>query len=577
MVGALHEEGQRFRVLGVDEVQERNCGGSTREALAIEEVHVGIGQSARRKAEGPFEERLQDRQIELEHGDRFLVEVVGSDDPLQVVPQGSEQVELLAEHLAFLVLDRVDKADVRSVVVEEAVIDGLAAGGDRPERHVADVPVDGSAQAVPLTTVIRRDVVPRPVGYVAGIPAEKHRIEAGTGNDFGVLPYGVVVVFLRPVAAQDQLERFGRGEHDGQRGGEDVAIVQVVPVEPVLAIAVGGILHQRDACGEHAIDQRPSAGNGCPHAVVVPEQQRGAELGFLTREPGDHVDVAARGVAAVQRALRPSQHLDALHVLQRRRLLAGRAHVDAIDEHRDTGLGHDGVDVRADAPHVDLRLAVRHVVHHAGRDGRDLSQVVDVPVFNDVGGQRGDRHRRLLQRALTFLGGDEDLFDKLFLGHGGAGQSTQSDHQPRQASAARPEMNGHSSLSIEVRKARSLPHVAGQCNGSVLLLQRKMKGNSLERPAARTSWFHVHSQWRVRLRLRSSLAPMLLPSVSGVAVSRAGPAPTPPRDRRCSCGRRRSCRRRRRSGTPPRPRAPGPRPTGGRPRAPRCRRSRPSS
>ena len=57
----------------------------TPEPLAIEEIYIGVSQTARRKAESTFEYRLQHSQIELKLHQRLLVEVIGAENPFEVV------------------------------------------------------------------------------------------------------------------------------------------------------------------------------------------------------------------------------------------------------------------------------------------------------------------------------------------------------------------------------------------------------------------------------------------------------------------------------------------------------------
>ena len=157
--------------------------------------------------------------------------------------------------------------------------------------------------------------------------------------------------------------------------------------------------------------------------VVVAGRQQAVDAELAGRLLRDDVDRTAGGVAAVERALRPAKHFDALDVGE----VEGRGLRARLV---------DAVDVEADAPVLgdDVRIADTLSAHEqhqcrrrtgigceieAGRRLHDALEVGDARGLQSGGRDRGDRDRRALKAFGTPFGGDHDLFDAVLGAAGG--------------------------------------------------------------------------------------------------------------------------------------------------------------
>src|SRR3546814_5685247 len=84
-----------------------------------------------------------------------------------------------------------------------------------------------------------------------------------------------------------------------------------------------------------------------------------ARLGFageIIRRPlGNDVDRTDDRVAAIERALRPAQHFDALDIAQRTEAARRTACINVIDEHADRAFRARIEGPRADTANIELR------------------------------------------------------------------------------------------------------------------------------------------------------------------------------------------------------------------------------
>ena len=129
---------------------------------------------------------------------------------------------------------------------------------------------------------------------------------------------------------------------------------------------------------------------------------------LVARLAGDDADRAAQRVLAVERSLRPAQHLDPLDVGQRVVEIAGVRLVDAVDEDADARL--DRIDEgRADAADRDEGSAGAVAVDiEAGRQRRDFLDRRVAPLLDQVAAERRCRNRNVLQRLLALARRDDD-------------------------------------------------------------------------------------------------------------------------------------------------------------------------
>jgi hypothetical protein len=202
--------------------------------------------------------------------------------------------------------------------------------------------------------------------------------------------------------------------------------------------------------------------------VFVDHRDRTADFDFALVEAaagGGHVegrfvgdiashilDRAGDGVFAVQRALRTAEHFDALDIvnIQQRALRTRDVHV--VDVNADAGLeapqrvvlshaanvGIDGAAGGAAGVDLDVRRERGHVFQCAHILGLQL-----------IGGQRGNRHRHILQAFCTAARRDYDAFDAGYrcllagLGLGQRGEVGGENGGHRQAQCAARSIGRH--------------------------------------------------------------------------------------------------------------------------------------
>ena len=123
-----------------------------------------------------------------------------------------------------------------------------------------------------------------------------------------------MVVLPEILAGQQQLDGV-EVEQEVRPRHPPLEIVHVVAGDRVFAepVAVLGLGRHTE---QHVLRDRPAHGGLGEDLVVVAVGQTRIAREHVRRLGGDQVDRAAGRVAAVERALRPAQHLDALEVEQ---------------------------------------------------------------------------------------------------------------------------------------------------------------------------------------------------------------------------------------------------------------------
>ncbi len=144
-------------------------------------------------------------------------------------------------------------------------------------------------------------------------------------------------------------------------------------------------------------------GQRCVAAVVVADIELDACAELVGRQARGHVDRAAVGVAAEQRALRAAQDLDALHLGEIHLLEAEAVLPDAVDVQADAG----------QAANVELRLGtaragIQHDVRHHDAEVAAVGDAAELELLRREGRHR---ERRALQVGFTARGRDDDFFE----------------------------------------------------------------------------------------------------------------------------------------------------------------------
>ena len=220
-----------------------------------------------------------------------------------------------------------------------------------------------------------------------------------------------------------------RGPVDAQAGGLGVLVAQAFAGVAVVLPGAARFRRHRQARRQVLSDgpRQIALQLGRVIAAVAQVQAGGDMVG---RGVGDHADGAAGGVAAVKRALRPAQHLDAGDVVQQtlRHHAVRIGHLVDIDAHGRGVVG--GVVGQADAANAELGLAAAQLAVDLQAGHRVLQVVdrLDVAVVQRLARDDGQGQADLLRRFGAALGRDDDVVDRcgrslgLDLGDGGQGR-----------------------------------------------------------------------------------------------------------------------------------------------------------
>ena len=317
--------------------------------------------------------------------------------------QGGGEIEVLADH-------RLQIPVVRDVHEREAVAQApVQDAGDRPRLRVGE-----------------RIDFRRQVARVAGIGAgSAHRLTTPRGQpDNAGKRVAVELERARPVvlvvvlAAQQDVERIAEIELQLCARHLAVEIVDLTAGDRVLAEAVAILALDRDPPQYPVRPERAAQRTLEVDVVVITVGEPRVAAQFLGRLGGDQVDRAADGIAAVQGALGPAQHLDALEVEERSELRLRARDDRAVHVQRDTGLAARRRGVRADAAYGELRHVEVVAEVDARHDQLQVLDVVDVRGRKPLAAQGRDRRADFLQRLLAFLRGDDDFLELRRTGHG---------------------------------------------------------------------------------------------------------------------------------------------------------------
>ena len=237
-----------------------------------------------------------------------------------------------------------------------------------------------------------------------------------------------VVVFPETVVLNPEIGAVGGLPAEGCPEGGDVAAVDVV-IDAVDGVAVGVGLAVGDVFNVSVTVELETAQSQPgrlsewnvqhgfrPCVVVVAEFEIQEPLRCLeVGQRGNEVDGAARGVTAVQRALRAAQNLDPLHVEK----------LDGIEVGADGNLvhvrGHAGLSRAADHQPPDAADAEARIAEVGGReaDARriqlQVGRVDDLPVLQHAASQGGHRDGHVLDALRRALCGDDDFLDGVAL------------------------------------------------------------------------------------------------------------------------------------------------------------------
>ena len=432
------------------------------------------------------QQRLASRADQRDVGVLAQQGAVGVEDPVAGDVAADQPEDVLAR--AFQVDFLGDRFDValgvldqdfvgRAAPVELRVALELVVAGQRDQLHVAaDIPVDPHLAGVEVVVLAQRPADADPgadVGPAHGLPSPVGLVGLGrgVGGDVGGQARGVERaagggrreadalrrhgVGLVAPGGQRNVDRERVGRLDRQRGAAAIAVDLPLALAASVAdlpalVAVLGAEGQAalDAVGDRTADIALEVAG-----LVVADLAADRRLEVLGRLAGDEVDQAGGGVAAIERALRPLQHLDPLQVVDR----AGVHHRIGVGDL--VGIGADGRGGRhVDRVEADPAQGVgRHPLialrdAEAGREGAQVLDVGDVQLFQGLAGDGLDAHADGVGGLFPALGGDDDRLDlggalPRRLGRDGRGRKQRGRTDAQRQQSAQAEWSWHVSSS----------------------------------------------------------------------------------------------------------------------------------
>ena len=223
----------------------------------------------------------------------------------------------------------------------------------------------------------------------------------------------VAVVGVEQAAGEVDARRIGDVDGQSPAQGRLVNVVGVASAEVVVVDeAVAAVEARHDAPGG-AFGERPGRHRADAERAVASGAGVDSAFGRCRRRVGDDVDQAGQGVGPVQRALRPAQHLDLLHVVQAGHG-AGAGEIHAVDDQAHRRVQRF-LELAAFADAAQLQKA---------RSGRALGEVqigdcaehvvqVGCRAGSDFGGaEHADAGRHVAQAVVAEGRRDDDLFDR---------------------------------------------------------------------------------------------------------------------------------------------------------------------
>ena len=363
--------------------------------------------------------------------------------------------------------------DGRAVPVAQFAAREALVGGDAGEPGGAEVPVQRQGQVGGAVVSrglgigadageLREVALQAPAGGaavrvrgLAGVAARRRHVQA--------LRIGAVLV----VAEADARQQVGRDVHlQLPAHGIDALVAQLLAGHAVVLPGAAALAGDGQPAA-HAVGQRPGQVALRLHGRVRARADAEAGLGLARGPARQQVDGAGRRVLAVQRALRPAQHLHAFQVEQQALRLhrEGEAHLVHVHAH---GRGIVGaVVLEADAADAELRLAAaeRGFDLQAGHLALQLVDLADAAGLEFVAGQHADRDADVLGRFSAALGRHLDAVQRGDLGgvdrceecsdEGGGQRVEASRHVPECASGKRCTLGsaagrGHEALGASI-------------------------------------------------------------------------------------------------------------------------------
>lgn len=440
--------GEHAERLGVDVGAEANAGHAVVERLEDARAAAAPDRIRRSGAERRRHvERVEDLVVRrcrvlLIEPDRhvgvrrFVGLIVRTDEPREA-PEPAVALVARAQRgfpgprLVLVEQHEADRVDVGEVLVEVDRVVPILVVGVELQLVVRDLDREDRLSPISLVellviairAVLARVARQRSRGAVVDAP-EQHGLASGQRRVRQQRAGGAAVIgVFRPRA--DQVDRHRVGGHVPHRCAQAHAarerVVGELLAQSILALELVHVrrelAQEGDARGELVLEDRDVHDAAQPQVLPAADIEVAARLpGLELRAARVEVHRAAGGVAAIQRALRTGQHLDALEVVEAEQRDGDLRDVDVVHVQLKAGIdaGPQHVRVLPEAAQRDRRQAARR--DETGHLQLEVVRVLDVAFRERVEGERRDRLSDVLEVLLAPFGGDDDLFDASQLG-----------------------------------------------------------------------------------------------------------------------------------------------------------------
>ena len=370
----------------------------------VSEDREGLRRHVRLGEGGEAGKRGEQAHVELRV--RLGIEIIAADEAGERAAIIIEKLQFLAELLIAIIswhieIDRGQRVEIdgRSAVI-------LAPAGDRAGGEAtAQLHRRIGREAVSLHILLGIDKAAARIEHVA----EHRRAGDETGGEtMAAARLAVVLGIVARDAQQHRLAIAAQLQRAARR--PDVLVIVVLSRRQVRAEAAAREPRERTA-DAHDVANGRGDGDDPVSLIVAAIGALDLERELLRELLGHIFDRAADRIAAVQRALRPAQHLDALDIIdiQHGRLRTVEVDVVQIDAHALLETGYrillaDAADEGRERRVRPARGFQRDVGHHGGNVGH-----VERAALVELGAaEGGNRDRHIDQSLLAAAGGHDD-------------------------------------------------------------------------------------------------------------------------------------------------------------------------
>ena len=368
-------------------------------------VDIGLGEGGQPGHSG------EDTGVELGVG--AGIEIIEADHAVQPALV-IEKLEFLAELFVLVIGRHVDIDSGQRIEVDRRGTVILAPGADRAQRHrVIEFGRQVHRQAVGLHILLGIDQPATGVEHIV-----QHRRARCLPRNQAMAATRVAVILGIVAGDAHQHRRAIAAHFEGGAAGPDILVIIVLPGGEILAEAAARQAGKGTTQAHQVADRRRHADDAIG-LIIAAIAALELEREVLRQHLRDIFDRAADRVAAIERALRPAQHLDPFDVIDVEQRALRPVEIDIVEIDADALFEAGNRILLADAADEGGQRRIGAARRLQRGVGGDIGEVADVdrPAPFQIGaGEGADRDRHRHQRFLTPAGSDDDAG---FFGVGG--------------------------------------------------------------------------------------------------------------------------------------------------------------